>query len=117
MALKLFAPMAFGSGTVGLRVFAKVEKRPDGMMLPGNGRPVTGSLMAVERREKSPFRSAGLGTLPSSGRSADVRKPSDPPKAKNLFLITGPPSVKPAWVLSPGFCPKKLAELKLSSRR
>ena len=57
----------FGAGIVGVRIFAKFEKRVDGMMLPGNGWPVCGSRTGVTSVEKFPDRKAWLGTLPRNG--------------------------------------------------
>jgi hypothetical protein len=49
----LFAPTLLAAGTVGARILAKFENRL-AMTLPGNARPVNGSVMAVERPEKFP---------------------------------------------------------------
>ncbi len=108
IALKLFAPTAFGCGNGGPQVFAKFEKRPDGMMLPGNGRPVSGSLIGVERlgevavqerraRHAAEQRAVGRGS-----------KPSYPPKAKNLFLIDGAAEREAGLGLVAGLLPEEV---------
>ena len=43
-------------------VFAKFEKRLEGITLPGNGRPVSGSMIGVARPEKLPASCVGFGT-------------------------------------------------------
>src|SRR5579864_1680435 len=92
---KLFAAALFGVGIVGVSTCANFEIRDAGIVLPWNGCPVVGSIIADVMLDRLPVSKVGLGTLPNKVCPCVVRSSSYPPKTKNLFLITGPPAVAP----------------------
>jgi hypothetical protein len=55
------------------------------MMLPGNGCPVSGFLMAVLISEKFPCRISAVGTVANTAVSASARTPSYAPMKNVLF--------------------------------
>src|SRR5262245_57353089 len=76
---------------------AKFENREVGMMLFANGWPLSGSMIGVDRLEKSPPSRTGFGTEARNGRSLVVRSPSYEPNTNALFCLIGPPPVTPYW--------------------
>ena len=70
--------------------------RSAGMMLPGNGWPVSGSLIAVLRALKSPRSIAVVGSVRNVGVvSRRIFFHSSPPKKNSLLLTAGPPKLHP----------------------
>ena len=67
-----------------------------GMMLPGNGCPVSGSRIGVLISLKSPARILVVGSVRSVGVvKRSICFHSTPPKKNSLSLMIGPPSAPP----------------------
>src|SRR5215831_17023393 len=73
-----------------------------GILLPGNGLPVNGSVGVCKFPEcgplKSPFRSRSVGTVDLRGTPRDSRRHSCDQKKKILSFFTGPPIVYPKFL-------------------
>src|ERR1043166_8323413 len=107
-------------GTCGIIARPIGESRFCGMILVGIATPVVGSLIVPDFAEKSPVRSAAVGTkavLVYVMLRRIVR--CHEPKKKSLSFLMGPPSVPPNWLrLSASFCvPKKLRAFSAPLRR
>ena len=65
-------PAMFGSGISSSSRARGSLMRPAGIWLPGNGSPVSGSMIARDRKLKSPFRSRAVGhdRLPGQARGS-----------------------------------------------
>ena len=71
--MKLLTPLVFGSGSSAAIFTATGSMRVDGMVLFANGRPVSGSRIAVV---KTPLRSARVMTFPVRSTPCSMRVPS-----------------------------------------
>src|ERR1035441_6216695 len=85
-----------------------------GMIFPGNGALLSGSVTGGVLAEKSPVRWAAVGPCAVLLAPWRVRSHSPATKKKVLFLFTGPPVVNPNWFCWKGafFTSKKLRVLK-----
>ena len=117
---KLFALVALGSGNRFMSCADTGSNRSDGIVLFGNGCPVSGSRTVVDRM---PWRSSAVGTTVWRVTPCVRRVPSASPK-KNAFPRTiGPPRLPPKsfWRWSglgaPWRIEKKSFELNLSFRK
>src|SRR5215475_4818124 len=79
-------PGRFASGMYLLMMLSAVgSKRDVGMMLSGNGLPVSGSMIGLVMAEKSPLRAAEVGTTAELMKATcDWRRPEYDPK-KNVL--------------------------------
>ena len=68
--------------------------RDEGIVLLGNGSPVSGSLTL---EVKIPARSLAVGTWVARMTPRVIRVPSKSPKKKALSLTIGPPRLPPYW--------------------
>src|SRR4051794_30737332 len=89
----------FGRGNSRLPMStAAFEKRLAGIWSFGNGAPVSGSIGFVLLCEKSPARSAAVGsTCPVFVVALRSRRDSHEKKRNVLSLIIGPPTLAPNW--------------------
>src|SRR5262245_12990122 len=86
-----------GAGENGIKRLATAEIRFEGMILPGNGVFVSGSIIGFGSELKSPLNCAGVGTWAPAVRPRRDLNPSYTPKKNVLSLRIGPPIEPPYW--------------------